>query len=513
MNFRNPKIKRIGIGVAYFIVIAAILTVTIPMVLGYFYKDRFRPGTIFAGINLSGKQYGESKKILEHEIGNITNKKIVLDIADKKFELPIKDLGLRYSWISAFDNLYSEQNSGNFVEDSFILAYDYLQGKQYNEKISFRLNRNKVDVKLSEIITQVNKEPVDAKIRLENDNLIIDKELPGMGVDKEKVTDLIYSSLNSRIKNGNWDGNIAVNLPSTILEAKIKESDFTQAKQMAEQTSDKKIILLFENKKYTLERRDILKWFSFDYKGGVIKANLKKDDIAKYVASIAKKIDILPREKQLSSKDGSVLQEGKDGRALTKEKTVNDIVSILEGTYQIKPTQPQTEVPAENVAVDSASSVENKNYNLALQVDVKSFATKTVDPPFTPGMYEGKYIEVNLSQQKMYLWEGANLVKTYGVSSGKKSTPTREGIFKIKNKASVGKEFPWIMPWWMAFAQDKSGAWQGFHELPVDMRTGKKEGVSDIGKAVSHGCVRLAAGQAKELYDWAVVGMPVYIHK
>jgi lipoprotein-anchoring transpeptidase ErfK/SrfK len=111
------------------------------------------------------------------------------------------------------------------------------------------------------------------------------------------------------------------------------------------------------------------------------------------------------------------------------------------------------------------------------------------------------------------LWEGTTLFKEYRISSGKASTPTREGTFNIRNKASVGKSFPWIMPWWMAFAQDRWGAWQGFHELPVDMRTGLKEGIGDIGYAVSHGCVRLPVGQAQEVFNWTSVGDPVYIHR
>jgi lipoprotein-anchoring transpeptidase ErfK/SrfK len=300
---------------------------------------------------------------------------------------------------------------------------------------------------------------------------------------------------------------MVVNLPSEVLQPKITASSLEAIKTQTEQMTDKIIVLAYDKFKFTLKQSDLLKWISFENTDGKITPNFNKKSISIYVAGLAKKIDIEPVEKHLSSKDGSVLQEGKDGRALAQIKVISDITSVLNGTFEAVPATADN-----NVAVASASTTKT-DFSLALQVDPKTFATKTVNPPFTPGMYEGKYMEVNLTEQKLYLWDGQNLIKNYRVSSGKKTTPTREGIFKIKNKASVGKSYPWIMPWWMAFAQDRWGAWQGFHELPVDMRTNKKEGIKDIGYAVSHGCVRLAIGDAKEVYDWAEVGIPVYIHK
>ena len=361
------------------------------------------------------------------------------------------------------------------------------------------------------ILKEVNREPVSAQIRVDNNQLVIDKEVYGVGIDKTNLENLIKKNIQTNSTKPTWE-ELKLAFFAGTLTPSITETSLAPVRVQTENLIKNPITLTFEDKKYTFNSTNMLKWIKFDIKNNITTPIIDRAAINKDVAVIAKKIDIKPTEKLLSSIDSSVMQEGKDGRNLVQAKAVNEIIALLDIT-QIAQAQPIAVgqntgmIPIANAAPAPVS------YTIALQVDPKPFETKTAAPPFTPGMYPGKYMEVNLSNQMLYLWEGLNKVKEFRISSGKKSTPTREGIFKIKNKASVGKSFPWIMPWWMAFAQDKTGAWQGFHELPVDMRTGHKEGIQDIGLAVSHGCVRLPIGQSKEVYDWAEVGLPVYIHK
>jgi len=63
------------------------------------------------------------------------------------------------------------------------------------------------------------------------------------------------------------------------------------------------------------------------------------------------------------------------------------------------------------------------------------------------------------------------------------------------------------MPYWLGL----SAAGIGIHELP-EWGKGKKESAADLGKAVSHGCIRLGVGPAKKLYDWAEVGTEVKVY-
>lgn len=122
----------------------------------------------------------------------------------------------------------------------------------------------------------------------------------------------------------------------------------------------------------------------------------------------------------------------------------------------------------------------------------------------------GKYIDVNLSAQIMSTFENGKLLTSNMISSGKRGMETTKGQFSIINKAPRvwSKRYGLYMPYWMAVASDGSF---GIHELP-EWPGGYKEGAAHLGIPVSHGCIRLGVGPAKETYDWAEVGTPVVIY-
>lgn len=120
-----------------------------------------------------------------------------------------------------------------------------------------------------------------------------------------------------------------------------------------------------------------------------------------------------------------------------------------------------------------------------------------------------KYIDVDVSDQRLRYYQNGKLVNTFVISSGQRSMPTPYGEYKIwqKNPRAYSNKYKLYMPWWMSF---KPG--YGLHELP-EWPNGYKEGQNHLGKRVSHGCVRLGVGPAKALYDWAAVGTPVIVHE
>ena len=156
------------------------------------------------------------------------------------------------------------------------------------------------------------------------------------------------------------------------------------------------------------------------------------------------------------------------------------------------------------------------DFNADNQVVVQLTTTKkpekkeAVPGEVTLGKYEGKYIEVNLADQKMYLIIGNELQKTYVVSSGKWSTPTPPGEYKIINKIvrAYSSAYGLYMPYWQNFLNGE----YGIHALP-EWPNGYKEGENHLGIPVSHGCVRLGSEAAAEVYNWTEAGVtPVYIH-
>lgn len=135
--------------------------------------------------------------------------------------------------------------------------------------------------------------------------------------------------------------------------------------------------------------------------------------------------------------------------------------------------------------------------------------------PNTEGEIADKYIEIDISQQKMFTFKNKTLVKTYRVSTGK-DYPTPVGTFKILNKSGLGFSsiYNVWMPYWMAFEFSKElHAYFGIHELPYFYSGSHKimRPREFIGAPNTGGCVALDVGDSKEVYQFADIGTPVAI--
>lgn len=123
-------------------------------------------------------------------------------------------------------------------------------------------------------------------------------------------------------------------------------------------------------------------------------------------------------------------------------------------------------------------------------------------------------IEVELATQTMHVRFGETSVWDLTISSGKASTPTISGNFKIlsKQELRIGGESPhYRMPYFQLW--DSRG--YGIHALPyltTDGGTFWSEALSHIGIPVSHGCIRTLPDDAVALYDFTDIGTPIWVH-
>lgn len=116
---------------------------------------------------------------------------------------------------------------------------------------------------------------------------------------------------------------------------------------------------------------------------------------------------------------------------------------------------------------------------------------------------DGRWIDVNLSEQQIYAYEGDTVVNSFIVSTGVYGTPTVTGEFHIYVKVPMqdmsgpGYYLPDV-PWVMFFYDE-----YGFHGTYWH---------DNFGTPMSRGCVNLRIEDSEWLYHWASVGTPVYVH-
>jgi L,D-transpeptidase ErfK/SrfK len=137
--------------------------------------------------------------------------------------------------------------------------------------------------------------------------------------------------------------------------------------------------------------------------------------------------------------------------------------------------------------------------------DVRAEEARTVNAP------ERRHIVVSLTDRKLVLLEGDRVLRVFDVAVGKPSTPTPEGRFAIINRVSNPT---WYSP---------SGSVAPGNHNPLGSRwmglSAKGYGIhgtnvpSSIGKAASHGCVRMRKQDLEELFEMVTVGTTVELQR
>ncbi len=143
-----------------------------------------------------------------------------------------------------------------------------------------------------------------------------------------------------------------------------------------------------------------------------------------------------------------------------------------------------------------------------LEDQLVAVATPRHQPP--EGINAPRWIEIDLAEQTLTVYDNFRLVFATMVSTGIEPYWTRPGLFQIYQKKEVEtmrgafaadrSDFYYLedVPWTMYFDEARAlhGAyWHAFFGYPL-----------------SHGCVNLSPGDAHWLFEWAVVGDWVYVH-
>jgi len=144
------------------------------------------------------------------------------------------------------------------------------------------------------------------------------------------------------------------------------------------------------------------------------------------------------------------------------------------------------------------------------EVVIPRLAFTTNTPPVLGLATEERWIEIDLSEQKLYAWEGNRLFLETLVSTGKTWTPTPTGEFRIwiklratKMEGGEGAGYYYLpnVPYVMYFENEKVPGWIGYGLHGTYWH-------SNFGNQMSHGCVNLSTKVAEQVYYWASPNLP-----
>jgi lipoprotein-anchoring transpeptidase ErfK/SrfK len=166
------------------------------------------------------------------------------------------------------------------------------------------------------------------------------------------------------------------------------------------------------------------------------------------------------------------------------------------------PTELQTEEPALQASTPAATETPG---TMAMEIIVDTPTSEYVPPkpPVSASGNGARWIDVDLTNQMVYAYEGDVVVNSFVVSTGTWLTPTVTGEYKIYVKVRV---------------QDMRGPGYHLRDVPYVMFFHGDYGLhgtywhNNFGTPMSRGCVNLTTDDAAWLFNWASVGTVVNVH-
>jgi lipoprotein-anchoring transpeptidase ErfK/SrfK len=159
-------------------------------------------------------------------------------------------------------------------------------------------------------------------------------------------------------------------------------------------------------------------------------------------------------------------------------------------------------IPILCLCLGSSEFLLNANFNLANSV-----------PPVTTTLVETRLV-LNLKQRRLYVYQGQKIITSYPVAIGRRGWETPTGKFTV---IQMVREPVWEHPFtgqlvpsgknnplgarWIGFWTDGKN-FIGFHGTPQE---------NLIGRAVSHGCVRMRDRDIKALFEKVQIGTSVTV--
>jgi len=172
-----------------------------------------------------------------------------------------------------------------------------------------------------------------------------------------------------------------------------------------------------------------------------------------------------------------------------------------------RPRSTPTEIPTEEPTASQTPEATETPGSMAMEIvpdtSTSDYVQPTSNPEFPSSGNGERWIDVDLTNQRVYAYEGDIIVNSFIVSTGTWRTPTVTGKFKV-------------------YIRLRSGSMRGpgyfLPDVPYIMYFHKSYGLhgtywhNNFGTPMSHGCVNLSIDDAAWLYNWSYLGTVVNVH-
>jgi lipoprotein-anchoring transpeptidase ErfK/SrfK len=427
----------------------------------------------YPGVKVGGSDVGnlDQAAITNRLNSDTATYKLTVSVSGQPQQVSAEDLNLSLN----------QQNSAKSAISEGKGAWLPLYGLVYSWKngvvdVQYTLDETKLNQITTKLAGSGSAPATDAKVVIEGETVKVEADKPGQGIDVVKLASLIKQSIAR--------GTSQASIDEGVTQAAVTTDEATVMAATVRKTLALPISIKAAEKSFNPGAAEVGKWITVAPADGKLILGINQDAVKAYIDGVAGQVDVKAVNKQINMVNGVVktVSEGKNGSALDKT-ALAALVS-----------------KAVTTGADTAI------VGVMAPVAFKNITNNTVD-------LEGKYIEINLSRQHLWAYDNKQLVFESPITSGATGAgfATIQGLFSVKAKQTnrnlngygIGYDYNVFVNYWMPFSGN-----YGMHD--ASWRTAF--GGQDYYYGGSHGCVNLPAATAAWVYNFVLVGTPVWVH-
>ena len=460
-------------GIGSLIVVGSLLCCAIiAIAAAYFYyadyfTKRFFPGTIINDRDVSVLEPVQVKQDIANEI--VTYRLDIKELNDVTETITAEDIALAYVDDGAIDKILSEQDTKFwFLKLLGTKSYEVSTGTTYDKEKAEQVVNGLSCLQPANIT-----EPQDAALVDNGTSFSIQPEVEGNKLDEEKFRTMVFDALDTGVTE------IDVVTDDCYLHPSVRSDNENLNTRMNEYNAILSVNVYYtfgENKEYV--NGDALRPYITDDGNHV---TLSDDYARKLVYGWGQKYDTFGLAREFTTHSGQVvtIPEGGDyGWVINKDATIADVQDAVANQAQGERTP---------TFLYSAMGWDN-------------------------GDITGTYVEVSISEQKLWCYHNYELVMETDVVTGLPTSEreTRRGIFAIdakKEDATLGRldvqGYSSPVSYWAPFDGGR-----GLHDAPWRGSFGGDIYLSDG----SHGCVNIPEQNMEAIYNAIEIGNAVIVY-
>ena len=439
--------------------------------VGFYYQDKFYPGTSINGVDCGGKDIAYVRELLKNSAE--TYSLTISERGGQTESIDGKTIQLSYKDDNEAQEVKKQQNS-------WLWPIQIFGEKDYTVNAESSYNEESLNQAVSALtcMQDANMTPAqDAKVEDNGTSYVIVPEVEGTTLDKEKTLAAVKEAVDQR------QTELSLENAGCYVQPAVRQDDESlkkDAEQLNKFTS-LQASLDFGTGTENVTRDQLKSWLK---KGDDGKYYFDTETVKQTVIAWSEKYNTIGQPRDFVTSEGATvhLTQGDYGWRLWQDKTTESLVNML-NAGQSGPVEPTWLYSGEKHGGNDI---------------------------------DGTYVEISISEQRMWFYKNGTLLVDTPVVTGNPNkgngTPSG-GVWRLKDKASpstlVGRnpdgsiEYETPVNYWMPF---NGGV--GIHDL-----TSRTSFGGDIYLYNgSHGCINTPLENARTIYENIEVNTPVVVY-